>query len=155
MKRWLLAAALVLLLFILPHPGTELGELHPVSLLLVELEGREIRLETDTHMIGRGETLDAALRNLESTTPGYLFLDTAENLVLRSSTLFLLPELSQCLRPNVGVCVAEGPLQLDALPVFLKIHPPGLPLSGAVDEKSIPILYETEGGYLLENGKNL
>lgn len=155
MKRWLLAAALALLLFMLPHPGTELGELHPVSLLLVELDGRDIRLETDTHMIGRGETLDAALRNLESTTPGYLFLDTAENLVLRNSALFLLPELSQCLRPNVGVCIAEGALRLDELPVFLKIHPPGLSLSRAVDEKSIPILYETEGGYLLESGKNL
>ena len=151
MKRWLFAAAVALLLPMLPNPGTELGELHPVSLLLVELDEKVIQLETDTHMIGRGETLDAALRNLEETTPGHIFLDTAENLVLRTGTKFLLPELCQLLRPGASVCVAEGEVKLDEAAEFLNFHTPDTTLLDVLHAESIPILHEREGRYLLEN----
>ena len=82
MKKWVIMLLALLAFAALPTSGTELGELHPVSLLMVQTQGKTIQLLTDTQDRGSGETLDGALKNLEDTTPGHLFLDTVEYLIL-------------------------------------------------------------------------
>ena len=94
----------------LPTSGTELGELHPVSLLMVQTQGKTIQLLTDTQDRGSGETLDGALKNLEDTTPGHLFLDTVEYLILTEQTQYLIPQLKRLLRPGVAFCRGENDL---------------------------------------------
>ena len=112
MKKWIIMVLALLLLTMLPSPGTELGELQPISVLEVEAKGKQIRLSTDTMDAGVGETLDGALRNLEDTTPGHVFLDTVENLVITEDARFLLPELKRLLRPTVTGCMTETELDL-------------------------------------------
>ena len=151
MKKWtwmLLALALATLL---PTSGTELGSLHPVSVLLVGTEGKSLRLQTDTQDAGEGETLDAALRNLEATTAGHLFLDTVEQLVLTEQTRYLLPQLKALLRPGVRVCITEDPVNPETLPDFLKIHTPEAKLKDVTKTTPLQKLSCEEGRYFLES----
>ena len=61
MKKWLIMVLALLIFAVLPTSGTELGELHPVSLLMIQTQGKQIQLYTDTLDQGNGEALDAAL----------------------------------------------------------------------------------------------
>lgn len=150
MRKWLLMLGALLALSALPSQGTELGELHPVSLLVVRAEGRTIRLSTDTMDYGEGETLDAALRNLEDTTSGHLFLDTAENLILTEQTRYLLPQLKKLLRPGVRVCVTESEINQETAPEYLRTHIPKYQLSEAEESTPLQKLTYSEERYFLE-----
>lgn len=136
MRKWWIMVLALLALPVLPSSGTELGELHPVSILLVQTQGKTVQLLTDTQDFGEGETLDAALKNLEDTTPGHLFLDTVEYLILTEQTQYLIPQLQQLLRPGVAVCAAENDLNLEGLPEYLKTHGPETVLRDA-DERTL------------------
>lgn len=150
MKKWTFMLLAILTFALLPSSGTELGELHPVSLLVVRAEGNNIRLLTDTADVGEGETLDAALQNLEDTTPGYLFLDTVETLILTEETQFLIPQLRQMLRPGVTVCATESELDPETATEYLNTHIPRYKLSDVDESTSLQKLAYTEERYFLE-----
>ena len=149
MKSWIIMALALLLLSMLPSPGTELGELRPVSVLKVEEEGKQILLSTDTMDEGVGETLDGALRNLEDTTPGHVFLDTVENLVITEETRYLLPQLKSILRPTVTVCIAETNIDLEAASQYLHSHVPEEKLRDTDETTPLQKLTCSEERYLL------
>lgn len=150
MKKLLLAAAVLLAFAALPSPGTELGQLHPVSVLLVDREERQVTVRTDTGQLGTGETLTAALRELRETTPGHIFLDTAAYLVLQGQAKSLLPELQQLLRPGVRVCTADDPADAEQLADFLKTHSPDARLSDITPETPLQNIHSMEGRLILE-----
>lgn len=150
MKSWMIMALALVIFSFLPTPGTELGELRPVSVLMVEAEGKQVQLSTDTMDTGMGETLEAALRNLEETTPGHLFLDTVENLVITEQTRFLLPRLKAVLRPGVTVCVKKSEIDMETIREYLHSHPPDHRLSEAEETTPLQTLTCVEGRYLLE-----
>lgn len=149
MKKWIIPVLALLALTLLPSPGTELGELQPISLLMVEAAGKEIRLSTDTMDAGVGETLDGALRNLEDTTTGHVFLDTVENLVITKETRFLLPELKRLLRPTVRVCMTEAGLDMEMASNYLHSHTPQTELRDTDETTLLEKLTWMEERYLL------
>lgn len=149
MKKWIIPVLALLALTLLPSPGTELGELQPISLLMVEAAGKEIRLSTDTMDAGVGETLDGALRNLEDTTTGHVFLDTVENLVITKETRFLLPELKRLLRPTVRVCMTEAELDMETASDYLHSHTPQTELRDTDETTLLEKLTWIEERYLL------
>lgn len=149
MRNWLLIVLALLVVSMLPSPGTEMGALRPASVLQVETEGKQIRLSTDTMDTGVGETLDGALRNLEQTTSGHVFLDTVENLVITEQTRFLLPELKSILRPAVSVCIAESKLNLETASEFLQNHVPDRKLRDTEQTTPLQTLVYSEERYLL------
>lgn len=151
MKRLIFAILILAAFSMLPSPGTELGELHPVSLLLIQNEGNSIRLTTDTEEVGQGETLDMAIRDLRETASGHLFLETVETLLIEEKAQYLLPELHQLLRPNVRVCRPEGAVNVEEAAAYLSTHLPERMLKDALPGKPIPVLYGKEGRYLLGN----
>lgn len=150
MKHWVFAVLALLVLSVLPSPGTELGELHPISLLVVDTEGKQVRLTTDTLDRGFGETLEGALRNLEDTTPGHLFVDTVEHLIITEQTRYLLPQLKQILRPGVAVCIIESEIDPKTAPEFLRSHTPITKLSEAAESTPLEKLSMSEERYILE-----
>ncbi len=150
MKKWLIMVLALLIFAVLPTSGTELGELHPVSLLMIQTQGKQIQLYTDTLDQGNGETLDAALKNLKDTTPGHLFLDTVEYLILTEQTRYLIPQLKQLLRPGVVVCMGEGELDVQALPEYLKTHTPEISLRDADEKTPLQKLSNSEERFFLE-----
>lgn len=149
MKKWLLAAVLLLAFSALPSPGTELGKLHPVSVLLVE-SGEKVTVETDTGQSGAGESLPDALRNLSETTPGHIFLDTVEYLVLQGSADSLIPDLRQLLRPGVRVCTTGEETDPAELAEYLPTHAPGTRLSEIDAGMHLPEIRKSEGRLILE-----
>lgn len=150
MRRWILALAILAIWPWLPSRGTELGQLHPVSLLVVHSLDREVVLSADTGATGTGETFAAALHNMEQTTPGKVFLDTTGQIVLVGDCTFLLPELSERLRSNVLVCRMEHEPEAAEASQFLQMHPPGVTLAQWNAGEQPPMLKVTEGRYLLE-----
>lgn len=150
MKKWIVMLLALLAFTILPSSGTELGELRPVSLLVIRTQGNNIQLLTDTLDLGTGETLDAALQNLEDTTPGNLFLDTVENLILTKEAKFLIPQLKQLLRPGVTVCAAKSELNPETAPEYLNSHTPRYRLSDVDESTPLQMLNYSEERYFLE-----
>lgn len=150
MKKWALMLLALLAFTALPTAGTELGELHPVSLLLIRIDDKQVEILTDTNDRGVGETLDTAMKNLEDTTPGHLFLDTVENLILTEQTRYLIPRLKKCLRPGVTVCLAAGEIEVETLPEFLKTHKPKVRLQDAGQTTVLQKLECREERYFLE-----
>lgn len=150
MKNWILMAICIAVFASLPSQGTELGELHPVSLLVAQTEGKSIHLLTDTGDRGEGETVEAALRNLEDTTPGHLFLDTVQYLVVTEQTRYLIPQLKEMLRPGVLVCLTESQIDPEAVPAFLTTHQPENRLSDTNELTPLQKLTCTEERYILE-----
>lgn len=150
MRTWLLLLALLLALAGLPYGGTELGELHPVSLLLVEMDEKMITVQTDTRQYGRGETLPLALQNLEETTTGHIFLDTVTNLVLTEGTQALIREWKAFLRPGVRVCIAADDIDAKGAGEYLLSHAPQNRLERVGENTQLQTLRSVEGGYLLE-----
>ena len=150
MKNRIVILLALLVFTALPSSGTELGELHPVSLLVIRTQGKKLQLLTDTMDMGEGETLDAALRNLEDTTSGHLFLDTVENLILTEETQFLIPQLRQILRPGVAVCATKSELNPETASEYLNSHIPRYKLSDVDEYTPLQMLNYSEERYILE-----
>lgn len=132
MKRWLIYGMLVLAVVLLMNNenrlGTDIGKLEPARVLLVEDTLGGVAVRTDMGQFGLGEDLSAALRNMEQTASGQVFLDTAEFLLIGPGTAKWLPELTRILRPSCQLCLAEGVVDLEAAAEFLAIHKPSFTL---------------------------
>lgn len=150
MKIWIVMLLVLLGFSLLPSQGTELSELRPVSLLVIRAGANGIQIQTDTNDRGEGQTLQAALRNLEATTAGHIFLDTVENLIVEEETKHLLPELKQQLRPGVRVCVTDGELNPEAVSEYLKSHIPMGRLADLTGTSPLEKLSCTEERYFIE-----
>lgn len=126
MKKWIWLVALALLL--LPRRGTEVGELLPVETLLIEKEAGQYVVSVDTGGSARGQSLAAAVEAMRASTPGELFLDTADYVLLTRDTLDCVPLLADFVRPAARVyMVDEGP-DLEKIGPFLRVQGPDAPL---------------------------
>lgn len=153
MKHWIFYAAVLLLLSALglaPFRGSDVAKLQPVEVLRVRLDAGKVCVETDTGDSGSGADLSAALKNLENTTAGDIFLETADYLILSASAVPLLPELTGYLRPGCGVCIEMGEPVLEEVSAFLSAHPPKVSLQDYRAERPrLPVLVTREEGMLL------
>lgn len=149
MKYWawyIGAVVLVAALGWMPFQGTDVARLQPVELISVSQEENRVLVETDTGDSGRGETLELALEDLKNSTPGEIFLETAEYLLITPEGQSLLPELTKTLRPSCKVCLREGIVDLEEAAAYLSAHEPWLTLQDyRTGEKNLPTL-RMEGG---------
>lgn len=131
MKRWLWCAGALLLTAVLggmPFIGTDIAKLQPVEVLRVQKEGDLVLVELDTGDSGKGATLEMALQDLKESTPGKVFLETADYLLINPEAEALLESLAEHLRPACGVCLENGEVKLEETAEFLGAHEPGLTL---------------------------
>lgn len=131
MKRWLLylAVGLAAAVFqISPFRGTDVGKLLPMELVRVSYAEGEILIETDTGHRGEGDTVEQALGDLEATTPGKIFLQTADFLLVDPEAVDLVGEIAPHLRPGCGICKATKVERLDEAATFLESHEPAVTL---------------------------
>ncbi len=150
MRRWLWMLAALLIISVFPTSGTELGELRPAELLLLEMDGKHIRLSTDTEDSGFSETLDGALRDMSDTAPGHLFIDTVDILVVTDDAEIFLPQLKELLRPGVRVCRTDAQIDPVSAAEYLRVHRPALALSEIEDFNGLQHLIRMEERYKLE-----
>lgn len=108
MMRILFYIILLILTFLAPVRRVEIEHLEPVEAVFAVRNGEQITLTTDTGASGTGDDVDRALMDLEETTPGIVFLDTARYLLLSTDTPEDVDRLRQHLKGNVRVCMFEG-----------------------------------------------
>ena len=122
MKRIVCYLAALLLLTFSPVEEADIGKLHPVEVVMLYREGNEIVIKTDTDDWGRGADGLAALKNLKETTPGTIYLDTAQYLLLGEGGMEWVEQLRPVLKKTVRVCEAENQIDLQNVTVFLSVH---------------------------------
>ena len=122
MKRIIIYVAALALLAFAPVQGAELGKMRPVEVVLASRQGNTLVLSTDTGDVGQGTDVLTALENLKATTPGTIYLDTAEYLLLAEGTEDAVQHLKGVLKKSVRVCMADSTIDLKEAAKFLSVH---------------------------------
>lgn len=106
--RILLYIVILGLLFLAPVERLDVAMLEPVQTVAVSVVGNTVILQTDTDNAGSGADAAAALLDLENTTPGVIYLDTAEYLLVTEDALNCVDTLRSSLSPSVKVSLWDG-----------------------------------------------
>ena len=148
MKRVVIYLLLLSAVALMPMRGTDVGQLHPVELVHLYMEEDVVAIATDTGAVGRGRTVEEAVANLNATTAGIVFLDTAQYLLLSESAKLLYPAMANYLKPKVRVCTVENGIDLHEAASYLDIHKPSVRLKDMNDAEQLENL-TIEGGQII------
>ena len=140
MKRILLYAGILLALLVVPVERLDVAKLRPVQVVSVYKEDQRIVIETDTGDYGIGMTAEQALENMEDTTPGVIYLDTARFLLLRKGAEDAVEELRNTLKPNTHLCYAEEGIDITETGKFLSAHGDLSKLKAWKNGQDLPVL---------------
>lgn len=149
MKRILIYIAILVGLLLMPMNGTDVGKLRPVEVVCLYEENGEIVLLTDTGDKGTGKTVKLALEELKQTTPGNIFLDTADFLLIREGAEGCLEEMEAYLKENVRICKVGLISDLTQAAKYLSVHKPKMKLKDRKKIGFIQTLSEEDGGLYL------
>ncbi len=149
MKHWVwyLVGLLILAAICgIPFQPADVAKLQPVQVIQVSVENAQIVIRTDTGDAGSGSTLDAAFSDLKRTTPGYVFLETAQYLLVTPPATVLLKELGTYLRPGCSVYMLYGAADLSEAAPYLAAHTSDVTLRSCIAEDcKLPLLLAEEG----------
>ena len=154
MKRILYAAVLAVALLV-PERGTDVGKLRPVGLIQIYKEGAQICITTDTGDSGWGSSVESAIQNLKDTTPGIIYLDTADYLLVSKTALEEWKILGQYLNASTKVCLAEPDVNPAEAAEYLKVHEISTKVGVVGDFRDIEVLENVNGRMLLKTGKEI
>lgn len=150
MKRWILYLLILAVVLIVPQRGMDVGKLLPVELVSIRTEWGDIVVETDTEDSGRGRTLKAAFENLEKTTTGVIYLDTADYLLLTPEAMEIMGEIEPYLKKKTQVCICEKKVDLKGAAAYLAVHNPEVTLDAVMAGMKAPKLTKENGNYMLK-----
>ncbi len=119
--KWIAYAVILGLLFLVPVERLDVAKLVPVQTVAIYTELSTVVLETDTHNVGRGNSVSKALQDLEDTTPGVIYLDTAEYLLVSSDAQSYVEALREYLNPSVMVSLWDGEGAVDVAAKYLSV----------------------------------
>lgn len=124
-----------------PFEGTDVGELHPVEVLILQYENGMLSVSTDSGLAGFGDDLQHALKDLKLTTPGEVFLDTVNYVLLAPDCINEINSLYFYLRPACQVYLFEGEGEFKEVGKYLEGHPSNLTILDCIrDEVKVPLL---------------
>ena len=106
--RMILYIMILCALFLTPVRRLDVAKLEPVQTVALYKDESAIVLETDTDSRGRGVTVDSAHEDLEDKTPGVIYLDTAEYLLVSKDAVGYVDALRKYLHPSVKVSLWDG-----------------------------------------------
>lgn len=137
----------------MPVEGRDVGKLQPVEVVKVYIDRRQVVLETDTGDLGAGKTVGEALQNLEDTTVGYVYLDTAQYLLVDPGAEDMVGELSPYLKRGTKICTAAASIDPADAAAYLSSHEPTVRLGDWESSKKTEKLVQI-GNRLLLKKKN-
>ena len=142
--KWTLYLAALLGAILIPIRRTDVGKLQPIEVIALSEKNGTVRLETDTEDSGEGYTIEEAVADLKQTTPGVVYLDIAEYLLLEPGCEEHLDELQVWLKGSTLVCMKEGTMDLKDAAKYLNTHKPkaGLKEVNAGVEPEILVMEE-------------
>lgn len=141
-------AAIVTLIVtqISPFAGTEIADLLPVSLVHLSYENDLVCIETDEGDFGLGISVEEALQDLEKTTAGHIFLQTADYLLVDPDSVELMKEMTAHLRPACSVCLDGGVEDFEDAASFLEGHTPQTTVRDIMAGKTVVQILKNEKG---------
>ena len=122
MKRILLYIGILAVMLAAPIERLDVAKLRPVQIVSLEERNNWIIIETDTGDYGSGATATLALENMEQTTAGVIYLDTAEYLLLSKDAEDAVQELRSALKPETQICYTQGDVPTEQAGKFLSSH---------------------------------
>ena len=106
--RMVLYIVILALLFLAPVQRLDVARLEPVQTVAVYMNDTAVVLETDTGNKGEGTGVKDALEDLEENTPGVIYLDTAQYLLVSEGAESHVDSLRKYLSPSVKACLWDG-----------------------------------------------
>ena len=151
MMIWAAAIALTGFTGLLPFSGTDVGKLHPVEVVIASVKDGIICVETDTGVCGTGETTQKAIEDLKRLAAGKVFLETANYLLVREDSIYLLDTFYDLLRPACQVYVFAGNGEWEDVSNYLESHLSRMTLLRYRQGfRDIPRLFVQGEGYQIE-----
>lgn len=125
MKRYLLYGVILAATLVMPVKRTDVGKLQPIQTVAVYVTDKGYTMKTDTGDVGVGETVALAIENLEQTTVGVAYLDTAEYLLISEGEETVPEELKAAFKDSVELYWVQGEPDLKSASQFLSVHGKG------------------------------
>ena len=85
--------------------------------------GHYIITETDTEDTGEGKTVSEAFSDLVDTTPGVIYLDTADFFLISTESEEAVEDMRKYLKKSVKICAVTGQGDLKTVSKFLSVQP--------------------------------
>ncbi len=149
--KWIFYLAALAAALLWPGERTDVAKLQPVEVVCLYEQQGMVTLETDTGDLGRGVSAEAALRDLENSTPGIVYLDTAAFLVVDELGNTLISEIKPYLKDKVRVCQMEEKPDLELTAPYLNVHLPRQTLGNWAAETELEMLYWENERLTLKN----
>ena len=140
MKRILIYILIMAAVLLVPLERTDVADLHPVQTVALYKTPEGYRIETDTEDAGSGKTVDSAYADLIETTPGIIYLDTADYFLVSESALPGMEDIDKYLKNGVKVCAVVGEGDLKVVSKFLSVQRGLMPFSRAKSGENLPVL---------------
>ena len=150
MKRITIYIMVLAVATLIPMRGMDIGKLRPVGLIQLYKEAGEVFIVTDTGDSGYGETVDKAFDNLEDTTSGVIFLDTADYLLISETAKDAAMELGQYVKPTIEICIAEKDIDPIQAAEYLAVHHPEVKLRDENAFRTVQKLTQENGRMILK-----
>ena len=150
MKRIVIYMLALISAILAPLEGTDVGKLRPAELVQLYREGDKVVIVTDTGDSGIGETASAALKNLEETASGVIFLDTADYVLVDESAESEVGAMRAYLKPSVRICSARRSIDLRKAAEHLSAHRPKIKLKDYTGIKELEKLTVENGRLILK-----
>lgn len=145
MRKGILYGVLLAAALLAPTDDVELGKMKPVETVSIRTQEGRVLIETDTEDMGSGETFKEALKDLEKTTPGRIYLDTAQYLLIGEEAEGMVPELEAMLKDGTRLCKREGEVDMKTVGEYLRQHTPEMKLKNWKQEDRLQVLTAENG----------
>lgn len=149
--KWIFYIIALTAAILLRPKAADVAKLQPVEVVMLYTQDAEVVLKTDTGDYGRGVSAEAALRDLKKTTPGTVYLDTAEYLLVPETDQLLIEKIEKYMKEDVLLCCAEENIDLVTAAKYLDNHPPKTKLSKWKGEEIKEILVKKEDRLEMKN----
>ena len=120
--RKVLYILILALLPLAPVERLDVAKLEPVQTVAVSVEGGQVVLRTDTGNVGRGADGHQALEDLRENTPGVIYLDTAQYLLVTEKALNQMESLQGYFRSSVQLSLWDGQGDVETAAKYLSVH---------------------------------
>lgn len=147
MRRLLLYALILALIWVIPIERLDVAQLRPIEVIAVYHNGSQVILATDTDDMGIGPDAAAALENMRQTSPAVIYLDTAEFLLIALGAEGEAERLRGELKNSVKLCKSAEPVALKDAAKYLPVHGDLPSLRQWQQGMELPVL-STENGRL-------
>lgn len=128
MKKIILYIFIMIGTLLLPTEKQDVANLEPIQAVWLRSENEKLILQTDTEDIGIGRTVAEALADMKLHSPGIVYLDTAEYLLVDENATTHIQELNGILRKSVHVSLWNGEGELVEAARYMRSHKSGMEL---------------------------